>query len=269
MKYKLLALDIDGTIVGENHKLPPENIAAIRAAVDKGVNVLLCSGRSYATIRGYVKQLRLTGSNTFAASFNGCLVHNTYNDEVVHELKLPRETALGIIEKLKSFPGVDPVVYWDTFGIYAYTNRTHADKYIVTCGATPTYLDDFSAITQNSIYKIIAIAENQVLKEVEAYYNGLNNDFTTCFTQNYFYEFFNKNSGKDVAVQKVCSILGIKMSEVIAVGDSGNDITMIKAAGLGIAMKNANDNVKAKADYITQNDVNNFGVKEVIEKFIL
>jgi len=231
---------------------------------------MLCSGRSYASIRKYVEQLELTEKNNFAASFNGCLVHNTNSGEIVHNLKLPAPTALEIIEHLKTFDGVDPVMYRDIYDIVAYTKRTWADMYIKTCGATPTYLDDFSTITEDSIYKIIALGDNAILKGVEKYYDSIpNKPFATSFTGVYLFEFFNPNANKGVAVQKVCDLLGLNMSEVIAVGDSDNDISMIKAAGLGVAMQNAGDNVKAHADYITELDCPNFGVKEVIEKFIL
>lgn len=270
MKYKLLALDIDGTLVGADHKLPPENKAAVHKAVEKGINVMLCSGRSYASVRGFVEQLELTRPNNFAATFNGCIVHNTNTNKIVHDQKLPTAIALEIIENLKSFDGVEPVMYTDIYKILAYTKRMWADHYIKTCGATPTYTDDFSAHTPKAIYKIIALGDNAILKGVERHYDAIpNKPFATSFTGEYLYEFFNPNANKGVALQKVCDILGINISEAIAVGDSDNDISMIQAAGLGVAMQNANANVQSYADYITINDCPNFGVKEVIEKFIL
>jgi len=269
IKYKLLALDVDGTIVGNNMLIPKQNKLAIRAAASCGIHVVLCSGRSYASLRRFVDELELTALNNYAVSFNGCVMHNTYTNEIIRNFKMPTATALQILNQLKQFD-VDPVVYWDIYGIYANTNRKYADIYLKTCGATPTFINNYAEITQDAIYKIIALGDNDTLKAVERHFSQqIGNPFNMFFSGHYLFEFCNPIASKGAALSHICSLLGINIEETIAVGDSDNDISMISSAGLGVAMQNANDHVKSFASYVTTNNCINCGVTEVIEKFIL
>jgi len=249
--------------------IPQQNKIAIQAAISLGVNVVLCSGRSYSSLRHFANELNLTAPNNYAVSFNGCVIHNTHTNEIICNHKLPIATARHILNELKQFD-VDPVTYWDIYGIYANTNRKYADIYLKTCCAIPTFINDYSEITQDSIYKIIALGDNDVLKTVEHHFlHHTNNQFNMFFSGHYLFEFCSPNASKGAALTHICSILGINIEETMAVGDSGNDISMISAAGLGIAMQNANDHVKSFANYVTTNNCTNYGVAEVIEKFIL
>jgi len=181
---------------------------------------------------------------------------------------MPRTTALNILNQLKQF-NIEPVVYWDIYGIYANTNRNYANKYLETCGAIPTFIDDFSEITHKSIYKIIALGDNEVLKEVERHFAPQSNLFNMFFSGQHLFEFCSLSASKGLALNHACTILGININETIAVGDSGNDISMITAAGVGVAMQNASDHIKSFADYVTTKNCVTNGVAEVIQKFIL
>jgi len=269
MNYKLLAIDVDGTLVGSDFLISQQNKTAIRAAISQGVNVILCSGRSYASLRHFAAELSLNSTNNYAISFNGCAIHNSSSHELIHNSKMPTTTATYILNQLNKF-NIESVIYWDIFGIYANTNRKFADFYLNTCGATPTFISDYNQITQEFIYKIIAIDDNEILKKIENYFLKIpDKPFNMFFSGHHMFEFCSQSASKGSALNNVCTLLGINIENAIAIGDSDNDISMISSAGLGVAMQNANRNVKSVANYITTNNCQNHGVAEVIEKFIL
>ena len=263
MRYKLIAIDVDGTLVSDDFIISDQNKSAIYAAVDRGVHVVLCSGRSYASLKLFADEL---GLNNYTISFNGCIIHK--NGVVIHDMKLPAKTAFNILHELKGFD-IDPVVYWDIYGIYAYNKRKYADLYLDTCKAEPTFINDFTEITNDSLYKIIALGENEVLQNVKHHFKRFDNVCNMFFSGHYLFEFCSPKASKGAALSSVCSLLKVSAEDTIAIGDSDNDISMIEAAGLGVAMQNANSHVKASANYITTNDCRNHGVAEVIDKFVL
>jgi hypothetical protein len=262
-KYKLIAIDVDGTLVGKDLIIPAHNRMAIEKAVAKGIKVVLCSGRSYASLRAFAHQLNLNGGDDHVISFNGCAIHNSSNDKLIHSFKLPRKTAVDILEKIKPFD-VEAVIYWDIYGIYAYNNRRFVDYYLKSCGAEPTFITDTAQITHPDVYKIIAFHEHDILRGVESHFSQiLGKDYAMLFTNRHLFEFFNPNAGKGNALKQLCLLHNIDIKDAIAIGDSENDISMIQSAGLGVAMQNAEETVKASADLLTPT------VSEIIENYVL
>jgi len=269
MPYKLLFIDIDGTLVGNDFAISKKNKNAISLAIKNDINVILCSGRSYASLRFFVDELSLIKPNNFAVSFNGCVIHDTYKNIQIHDAKIPICLANNIFSILSKFD-VDPVAYWDIFGIYAKTNGKYADAYLNFCGAQPTFVSDFSEITHNSIYKIIALGEHNVLKNIEKHFIEINSPyFNMFFSGHNYFEFCSSSASKGIALNFLCKKLNINPIDTIAIGDSDNDISMLSSAGVGVAMQNSSSHVKTFANYITSNNCYNDGVAEVIEKFIL
>ena len=114
------------------------------------------------------------------------------------------------------------------------------------------------------------VLDEQKRFEVKATVNAeIDASLNITFSSDRYVEFNDQAATKGAAVLKLGEMLGIKREEIIAIGDNGNDLSMIEACGLGVSMANGRDFLKAKAQYVTQNDNNHDGVAEVIEKFIL
>lgn len=239
---KLIALDMDGTLLNGNHEVSSENQKAIRAAQEKNVKVMLCTGRWLQSCYSYADTLKL---NTFLITSNGgeiwsesrSLLERHLHDAKTMEQMWTLGNELGIHMWLVSTDGVfhdkppkDFSEYdWLKIGFHSEDRK----KLKVVLDKLPT--KDMLEITNSSLFNI----------EVNPI--GVN---------------------KANALERVCKEMGITMNEVMAVGDSLNDIKMIERAGVGVAMGNAQDVVKESADYITETNEND-GVAQAIEHFVL
>jgi hypothetical protein len=261
--YKLIALDVDGTLVGHDCVIPAHNRAAVAYALSKGLKIVLASGRSYKSLKPLADELNLTKDNDYIISFNGCTVHTNPGSPVL-DLKIPITDADGIIGELLTLnPQNEIIIYHDIHETYAINPARFVDMYIDRCKVRPVTIADKSEITQTSVYKIIAFGETPYLKTVERHFTENPRQAARYFTDPNLYEFCHPQAGKGAALAHICRLLQIVLSETIAVGDSDNDISMLETAAIGAAMITADEKVKRAADYITSS------VAEVIEKYVL
>lgn len=264
--YKLIAVDMDGTLLREDKTISNRTKNAIKKAVQKGVKVVLASGRPIEGLERYLEELHLSSEDDYVMSFNGSVIQNAKTKEVVSK-KILKGSDLKVLYALSKEIGVN---------IHAFTREgcitPIMNEYSMLEGrinGIEVHERDFNTIDdQEDVIKVMFIDPQPVLEEamkkIPAHYYK---DFTVVRSAPYFLEFLNKASSKGTGVKALANYLGIKQEEVICIGDAGNDLDMIQFAGLGVAMGNAFDEVKEAADYITcDNDED--GVAHVIEKFI-
>lgn len=265
--YKLVAVDMDGTLLREDKTISKETLRAIDKAKARGVKIVLSTGRPIDGIKRYIEELDLAHEGDYAIAYNGALVQNTKTKDIVAKTLMNLDD-IDYLYKLSQELGVN---------IHALTESTCItpkwSKYSQLEGDLnniPLVIADFNELPETTtIVKIMMIDEPEILSvAIEKLPKEVFERYSVLRSAPYFLEFLEKKVNKGYGVELLAKRLGINSDEVICIGDAGNDIHMIKFAGLGVAMGNAFPEVKEAADYVTLTNEEN-GVAHVIDKFIL
>ena len=268
MMYKLIALDMDGTLLNSDKQISAENKAAIAAAREKGVVVVLASGRPLNGMKPQLEELGMTTENDYVLSYNASLVQKVKNEEVIRSQIITGADAKAIA-KLAQELGVNVHAFSQEKGLITPALSHYTEHESKITGMPITVIDFEELADDEQILKAMMIDEPELLSAaIKQLPEALYKQFTIVQSAPFFLEFLNLNSNKGVGVEALADHLGITADEVICMGDAGNDWHMIKYAGLGVAMANATDDIKAIADHITDSN-NHDGVAKVIETFIL
>ena len=263
--YKLLASDIDGTILDHGGTLPEANKRAIRRLHDAGVPVVLSSGRATASMRRIAQRLGLVADDTYVIAFNGAVVAPT------------RDAPSIVADGLNTAAITELAAYADEMGLHmqGYTDggfvsnmsNDNARAYAAASMLEYHVTDDLAGALADGSPKLLIIGEHEQLLEhqrnVEILAAGR---WRTTFSYPSYLEIVGPNVSKGAALRHLAERLGIAMQAIVAVGDSLNDIEMIQAAGLGIAVQNARDELKAHAQLITTRNVMEGAIEEVVAR---
>ncbi|VYU48610.1 Cof-type HAD-IIB family hydrolase [Clostridium tertium] len=274
---KLVCIDMDGTLLNSDHEVSERNKETLKKARELGVNVAITTGRLFCSARYYSD---LIGINTPVIASNGSYIKNKYDDIAILENPMPKDVAIEIYNIVKKHGLTVNFNSWDTLIREYFIPETHAYyimnknlpeekkvKFLV-CEDIIATLEEF----EGNILKGIVIEDRENKDDLWAAKQELKDFFgdklhVVSSGDNNF-EVMMGNSSKGNAVAHLAKTLGIKPDEVMCIGDSENDISMIKYAGIGVAMGNALDIVKEVADYITDTN-NNSGVGKAIEEFVI
>lgn len=266
--YKIIALDMDGTLLNDKKVITDRTKDALIKAREKGVKVVLASGRPVDGLKKYLEELNLISDEEYVLSFNGSLVQKVKSEEVLYEIGL-NGNDLHYLYDVSNNLGVNIHAFSPTRGLIT----PKVSKY-TELEARLNNIDinicDFNEVTEDEhIVKVMFIDEEELIdKAVEKLPAEMYEKFKVVRSTPFFLEQINKESGKATGLAALAKYLNVSKDEIIAVGDAENDLDMIEYAGLGVAMGNASESVKKIANYITA-DNNNDGIAEVIEKFIL
>lgn len=263
---KLIALDVDGTIMNKNYRISERVKKTISAATKKGVHVLIATGRMYSATVPIGIELNLT---TPLIVYQGSMVKEFYkSDKTLLHYTLNKDLSLNLINDLR-LKDVQINIYLDD-KLYVEKSSPILDEY-VTKRHVPFYqLKSFEDAKKLLPTKILVMHHdpvkiNKIRDELKEKYSGKLN---ITKSTDYFCEFVNSKCSKAGAVSFVAQKYGIDQSEIMAIGDQDNDREMIEYAGIGVAMGNGDENLQKVADYVTDT-VNNDGVALAIEKFVL
>lgn len=265
--YKLIALDMDGTLLSKDHTISNANKEAIKKAREKGIRVVIASGRPIDGLRKYLQELDLVTEEDYVISFNGSLLQNAKTNEVVAKTTLKGSDLLYLYEIAKTL----------NLDIHGFSKKgciTPRMNYYSDIEGSINKIDvhlvDYRDILpEEDIIKVMMVEEPSKLDAaIEMLPEEVYEKYYVVKSAPFFLEFMNKETSKGTALKILADKLGIAQSELIGVGDAGNDLDMINYAGLGVAMENGFEEVKKAADYITKSNEEN-GVAHVIEKFIL
>lgn len=266
MDYKLLVSDLDSTLISQKHGLTDKNKKAIKKAIDSGLKFFICSGRSYLSLERFEKELGINKEGFYTIAFNGNTVCDSYKHKVIYEKMLDGVLAQQIIAKLKNYD-VFTIVYVRDILYAQNVTDENAYEYIEEAALKITEIKLDTIDTDVS--KIILRADRKTLQKVfddmSIFIEGKCNMF---YSADNLLEFTNLEATKGKALAFLADHLNINKKHIIAVGDNHNDLSMIEFAGLGIAVKNAVDEAKEIADYVTTVDNENDAIAEIIEKFI-
>jgi len=267
MKYKAIALDMDGTLLNTEHKLTTKTRDALLQAQEAGVKVILASGRPDFGMMTVAKELRLKDYGGIVSSFNGGKVIDMQSNEVINENAL----TIKDCHELYDFSRICQI------GLMTYNENSiiteDCDKYtkleFQSCEIPFKKVDNFKESVANAPIKCLGTGDPEhIIEAAKKFQTKFNDRFSIFSSMPFFLEMTKKGVNKGVSLEQIAKYLNINLTEIIACGDGNNDLEMIKRAGLGVAMDNANDTIKAAADYITTSN-NDEGVTKIVNEFIL
>ncbi|MDF8375372.1 sugar-phosphatase [Weissella paramesenteroides] len=269
MGIKLITIDIDDTLVNSEKQITPRVKQALQTATNQGVKVVLATGRPLSGVQDYLTQLHLANqSDQFAITYNGSVVQTTAGEQLGgHELSLADYKKFkAIAEKYNSYIQVESLSY-------AITANTMVNRFANgenNMVRMPLKFQPVSDMTTDEHYvKFMFIDEAEKIDELAEHMpQELKDEYYIVKSTPNFLEVMHKQSTKGNGLQLLADKLGIDMSETMALGDQHNDLTMIAASGIGVAMANAVPEVKAMADVMTTSQ-NEDGVGLAVEKWVL
>jgi len=266
--YKLIALDMDGTLLSSDKTISRRNREAIASAQAKGVTVVLASGRPPQGMKPIAQQLNMTSENDFIVCYNGSIVFRASDDRIIRENLIRGKDTKKIAELARSL-NVHHHAFSKSKGLITPENNPYTGHEATVNGVEINEYDFTQLEDDEVIIKTMFADSKQVLDKVIAKIpQEYSDQYTLVRSASIFFEFLHKQSNKGLAVESIAKHMGIGSEQVICMGDAQNDHHMIEFAGLGVAMGNACDETKRKADIITDTN-DNSGVAQIIEKFVL
>lgn len=268
---KLLAVDMDGTLFNDDKSISKENLEAITKLLDEGHAFAFNTGRPNHALKKILSVYdEFKRDDVFILGYQGVVGTKMNSDVTLFEDQLDNDDALEVIAEVMRCGFT--VVTFDSSHIYTFNDNWFIESYKKLSGESLVYLKDVSELKGKNIIKIIAIdydhpEDLQAFKDEHA--DVYDDRFESFFSHYAFLEYIKKGTGKGDGVKKLADLLNIPISNIVTVGDERNDISMVEVAGVGVAMANARDELKAVADYVTENDNNHAGIAEVINKFFL
>jgi len=267
-EIKLLALDLDDTLLREDLTISFHTKNVLKRVEAAGVIVMLASGRSPAAMDRYARDLGLHKRPGYLVCNNGTTIMESHTGTVVKEFFLPMEAALAVYD-LVDAEGF-PVQIYDDGTIYVSRRNEYADIDQKLTGQRQVVVDNFRSFLAAGAQKMVVPGDPALLRPLETIVKTFIGDRVTIFTSKpYFLEILPPATGKGEALAIVAQLLGIDRSQVMAIGDSMNDESMIRWAGFGVAMANGDPRIKAIAKAITNRTNEEDGVADFVEQHIL
>ncbi len=266
-RYKLLVLDIDGTVTNSEKMLLEKTRKAILQLQERGVRVVLASGRPPQGVYPIAKELEFDRFNSYILAHNGAKIIDFKNGNCIYEKRLPTHIPKRLWKDAIEF-GIGICTYQDDKLIAG----THPDPYMeleARITELPIeYREDFDSYVKFPVNGCLLTGNPDDMEIAEPILKRKYFHETEIFySEPYFLEVIPQNVDKAYGLKHLLKILELSSDEMVCCGDSFNDIRMIQYAGIGVAMKNGQEKLKAVANYVTENDNDHDGIVEVIEKF--
>lgn len=267
MEYKIVALDLDGTLVNSQHKISDVNREKLIELQKRGCKVALVSGRPFRGVAKHADELQLSKFGGYLICYNGGLIMDCSDKSIVYSCQLPHEYLPEICEGIKGLDvtvntyTMDEIIAANSFNKY-----TEIEPDIV--GMALHFVDDFVKFVDFPINKCLLTGYPEtILKLEEEYREKFKGRLDVFKSESFFLELVPTGVNKGEAIKRLAQLNGVDISETMSFGDGFNDIQLVETAGMGIAMANACPQVLKAADYITlSNDED--GVAAALDKFI-
>ncbi len=268
---KCLFLDLDGTLLRDDKSLSEANYRAVQAALSRGHRAVITTGRPLKSALIQAQTLGLTGQGCYVISCNGGRVWDCAGKRELYRRGMDWEDVYALFDEanrrevfLQTYDDRDVVVERrnDNETVRRYCAPIQMDYRVV---------DDVRRDLTVPPLKAMAIDffHREPVEALEGWIHREMGDRLDCFFSSpYYLEIVPAGQNKGTALEAMCARLDIPLRDAVAVGDAANDIPMIRAAGIGVAMANADRSVKAAADVVTVRDNNHDGIAEVVERFL-
>lgn len=263
MEIKLIASDMDDTLLNKDVQISPRNAAAIRQALAQGKVFLLATGRMYVSVKPYADRL---GLDVPLVTYNGALVKGSASGKVYYEQKLDLATANEVLAYCREQGYYLQLYVGDRILIQAENDCSR--MYTRISGIPTEPVGEAVFHTDIAPYKILVMTQPEEFQEVwQQFKQKFAGRLDVTSSKDNFLELMEPGVNKWEAVKQVAAGYGIEPQEIMCIGDSNNDISMIANAGIGVAVANAKENVKQYARIITASN-NEDGVALVIESIL-
>ena len=258
---KLFLSDLDGTLLNDQNVISPGTRKALEDFIAAGNVFAISTGRAMESVLHVVKELELSYPGMYILSYNGALIYDCDAGKPLFRASIPFDAVQELLD-MANARATHIQTYTDRY-IVAPTYNEHLDFYRIRV-ATPVIIDpDIVSELPEPPCKMLAIDHNDHTKLEQfraAVHERFGDRFTTIYSNQYLLEIVPAEAGKGNALVRLRDHLGVLPENTMAAGDAENDISMIRAAGLGIAMKNGSDEARAAADVVTKEDNNHDGL---------
>lgn len=267
---KLIALDLDDTLLNDQRQISDENVLALKKCVEKGIYVVLCSGRAEDAILPFVRKLEIAGSEfgRYLIAINGCSIFDLHTRQQIFCRKVDGSILAKANEIGESF-GLKSEVYTpDTIYYKEATKYTKLD--VDLCGLKGVEVKDYENFIKQGFTKMLIPGDPSQLLILQEKLKQEFGDKAVIFTSKpYFLEILPPNCGKGEAITWLAEHIGIGANTTMGFGDSMNDESMIEYCAYGVAMQNALSPIKQIANFITDKNNNESGVGDFINKYVI
>jgi len=262
---RMIVMDLDDTLLNDAVQISPANQAAIARARAAGLTIVLASGRPFPAMIGYADLLHLAQGG-YVISYNGAYVTDWSNRETLFETCLSKLECDLLVDTAHA-QGVLMQTYIEG-AIVTEQMNPYSQLEATLTGMPIELVADLKSVIQTKVPKVLMLAEPDKIKTLQAELSKtLGGRFMISISKPVFLEFTNSAVDKSRGIDVICAKLGIDKADVMAIGDSYNDLTMLRDCGVGVAMGNAPDDIKAIANVVTT-DCADDGVAAMIDRVL-
>lgn len=268
--YKIIACDLDETLIRLDRTLSPVDVAAIKACKEKGVKFVPATGRGYGTVDGTLRELGLFDEpNEYVISYNGGAITENKNHRLLHYEGVSFETAEKLYRRGLTYDVCVHVYTKDM--VYAYNYVQEEIDYLAgRMEVREIFTDNIDFLKGQEIVKLLYMnTDYAYLRRIEDELKDITGELDVSYSSNRYIEFNHRGVTKGEGLRRLAQLLGVDIKDTIAIGDNINDLSMIQAAGLGVCVANAVPEIKPFCDYVTRATCNEGAVAEVLRKFVL
>ena len=269
----LIAFDLDDTLLNDNRQIDEETVLALRECADRGIYIVLCSGRAEEAILPFVRRLEIAGKETgrYLIAINGCSIFDLHERKQIYCRKVDSDILLRTNEIAESW-GLRTEVYTpDTIFYREETKWTKLD--VDLCGLKGQVVEDYDSFLKTPFTKMLVPGEPELLQKLQTELRKEFGERAVIFVSKpYFLEILPPACGKGEAVDWLANHISEKTGKQILTmgfGDSMNDESLIRRATWGVAMCNGLKEIQNIADYVTPKDNNHNGIAEFLKAFVL
>lgn len=266
MRYKMLVLDLDDTLLRDDYTISERNRMRLIEAQQMGVKVVLASGRPTPAMLQYVEILQLDQFESYLISFNGAVVTDIAGGGILFDKSLSRSEVLSLYDF--SVENDLHIITYSDRGVISETDSPYIDIEIKLTGMAHCKVESFQQEIGESAVKCILLGEPSYLVAMEQKLKSQYPHLSISRSKPFFLEVMPNGVDKAASLHFIADRLGIQSNEVIAVGNAGNDLSMIEYAGLGVWVDNVPSELRSKADLIVSSNMED-GVAEVVEKYVI
>ncbi|MFR9503524.1 MAG: Cof-type HAD-IIB family hydrolase [Rikenellaceae bacterium] len=268
MKYKILVLDLDGTLTNDKKEITPRTLEVLERAQRAGVKLVLASGRPTYGITPLAKELKMDQYGGYILSFNGGKIIDAKSMEVLYAQTLPQSLVPSLYGEARA-AGAVILSYRDESILTEEPKNRYVEHESFLTKMEAVRVEEFCQAINFDPDKCLIVGEAEQLIPLVDHLNAKFGEQLSAYrSEPFFLEVVPKGIDKALSLRRLLEHMGCGVSDMVAVGDGYNDLSMIRLAGFGVAMANAQEEVKQVADYITLSNEED-GVAELVERYIL
>ncbi len=261
MNYRIIALDVDGTLINDDHELPPRVREAVRAAAERGAEIVLCTGRGSTSALPVLEELGLSGT---MITHNGASTVDSKTRRILHETVIEAEAAFRYLAYCR-----ERGIHFDmntAFDLYVEKLTEESERMYGRMFARPIVWEAARGLPEHTV-KLSIFAAKEALDAVQRDWGVWEDGLQVVRSGDYFIDVQPHRASKGAALERLAGLRGVPREQVLAIGNYYNDIGMLEFAGRGVAMANSPEEVKRAADAVTVSN-NEDGVAVVLEELL-